>query len=107
MEIQMPTIIPPEKAKEIAEAFIAASERGEDISLIRIPSLRTPDKAAKIVGIPPERLRAFCKEGKIKFIPCGNKILINIDKLIDSINEGFSFDAPAAENKYGITPIKL
>ena len=107
MEIQMPSIIPPDKAKEIGEALIAASQRGEEVSLIKIPSLRTPEKASKIVGIPQERLRSFCKEGKIKFVPCGNKFLINIDKLVESINEGFQFETEKVESIYGITPIKL
>ncbi len=45
-------------------------------------------QASEMSGITEYRLRQLCKEGKIVCMHCGNRFLINIDRLIDYLNTG-------------------
>lgn len=53
-----------------------------------IPVMLTIEKTAEMTGITKYRLRELCKSGKIVCILCGNKYLINVDRLIDYLNRG-------------------
>lgn len=55
---------------------------------IQIPKMLTIEQAAKLTGITKYRLRELCKQRKIVCILCGNKYLINLDRLIDYLNRG-------------------
>ena len=57
-----------------------------------IPVMVTIDQASKETGITKYRLREWCKEKKITCVLCGNKFLINLDKLIDYLNTGDADD---------------
>ena len=54
----------------------------------QIPVMVTVDKASDATGITKYRLREWCKEKRITCIRCGNRFLINLDKLIEYLNEG-------------------
>lgn len=54
----------------------------------QIPTMGTIEKASSVTGITKYRLRELCKSKKIVCIKCGNKYLINIDRLIDYLNRG-------------------
>lgn len=51
-----------------------------------IPKMLTIEKASELTGITKYRLREMCKNKQIVCILCGNKFLINLDKLIDYLN---------------------
>ena len=53
-----------------------------------VPVMLTIEKAAAMTGITKYRLRELCKSRKIVCILCGNKYLINMDRLIDYLNKG-------------------
>lgn len=53
-----------------------------------IPTMLTIEQASEKTGITKYRLRQLCKEKKIVCILCGNKFLINLDRLIDYLNKG-------------------
>lgn len=55
---------------------------------IQIPKMLTIEKASEVTGITKYRLRELCKQKKIVCILCGNKYLINLDRLIDYLNRG-------------------
>lgn len=57
-----------------------------------IPVMMTIEKASAVTGITKYRLREMCKEKKIVCILCGNKYLINLDRLIDFLNRGEADD---------------
>ena len=54
----------------------------------QIPQMLTIEKASALTGITKYRLRELCKSRKIVCILCGNKYLINLDRLIDFLNRG-------------------
>lgn len=51
-----------------------------------IPKMLTIEKASELTGITKYRLREMCKNKQIVCMLCGNKFLINLDKLIDFLN---------------------
>ncbi len=55
---------------------------------IQIPKMLTIEKASEASGLTKYRLRELCKQKKIVCILCGNKYLINLDRLIDYLNRG-------------------
>lgn len=58
----------------------------------KIPVMLTIEQAAAATGITKYRLREWCREKRITCILCGNKFLINLDKLIEFLNKGESDD---------------
>ena len=56
----------------------------------QIPVMLSIEKASELTGITKYRLREMCKSKKIVCILCGNKYLINLNKLIDFLNRGVS-----------------
>ena len=55
---------------------------------IQIPKMLTIKQASAASGLTEYRLRELCKHRKIVCILCGNKYLINLDRLIDYLNRG-------------------
>ena len=51
-----------------------------------IPTMLPINETAKRTGLAKYYLRRGCLEGKIVHIRAGNKILINLDKLVDYLN---------------------
>lgn len=60
---------------------------------IVFPTMVTIKEAAKASGLAVYRVRQFCKEGKVKHIHCGRRILIQLQSLRDYLEAG---DPPAA-----------
>lgn len=46
------------------------------------PTMMLPKQVAKEFGIPIYRVRKWVKEGKIVYVDCGRKALINREKFI-------------------------
>ena len=61
----------------------------------QIPVMLTIEQASEKTGITKYRLREWCKENKITCVRCGNRFLINLDKLITFLNEGEKNDNTA------------
>ncbi len=53
-----------------------------------MPVMARIKKASELSGITEYRLRQLCKEGKIVCVRCGNRFLINMDRLADYLNTG-------------------
>lgn len=63
-------------------------ERRTNMSLEKIPVLKTINEASQLVGLARYHLRQLVKQNKIKFIFAGKKVLINMDSLIEYLNNG-------------------
>ena len=55
---------------------------------LTVPDMMQIRPAAKATGLPEHLLRTLVKENRIVFIKVGNKVLVNIPKLIEYLNEG-------------------
>ena len=53
---------------------------------LKIPTMLTLQEAAKRTGLAYNYLRKGCMEGTIVHIRCGNKYLVNLEKLVDKMN---------------------
>lgn len=73
-----------------------------------IPQMATINEAAKLTGLAKYFIRQLALQNKIKNVRAGRKILINVDRLIDFLNNGDN-DAKAGmlPNKFNITPVKV
>lgn len=52
-----------------------------------VPTMVTVNEAAKLTGLAKYYLRQLALQNKIKNVRAGKKILINIEKLIEFLNE--------------------
>lgn len=77
-------------------------------SSLNAPQMATINEAAKITGLAKYYIRQLALQNKIKNVRAGKKILINVDKLIEFLNNGED-DAQAgmSSNKFNITPVKI
>lgn len=57
---------------------------------LTVPDMMQIRPAAKATGLPEHLLRTLVKENRIIHIKVGQKVLINIPKLIDYLNVGDS-----------------
>lgn len=73
--------------------------------VLKIPIMLTPDELAKETHFPVARIRELAKAKKIVHVPCGKKILINLEKFIEFLN---TYQGEEIEQKTikGITAIK-
>lgn len=53
---------------------------------INKPTMMLPKEIAEEFGIPIYRVRKWVKEGKIVYVACGKKALINRDKFLAFLN---------------------
>ena len=53
-----------------------------------LPTMVTIKEAAKASGLAVYRVRQLCKEGKVKHIHCGRRILIQLQSLRDYLEAG-------------------
>ena len=66
---------------------------GEDVRVGRpVPNMGTVQKAAQLYGLSPNYIRRLCKLGKVRYVDCGNRWLVNLDSLARYFEQG---DAPA------------
>lgn len=61
----------------------------------KIPRMRTVNQCADEIisadpqsGITSYRIRILAKQGKIPYTKCGNRILINLDRLLEYLEGG-------------------
>ena len=57
---------------------------------MKIPTMLSLREAAKRTGLSYDYLRKACNRQEIVHVRCGNKILINLEKLIEYLNDGCS-----------------
>ena len=55
---------------------------------MEFPTMSSITNAAKASGLAVYRVRQLCKEGRIKFICCGSRTLVNMESLAAYLNEG-------------------
>lgn len=53
-----------------------------------VPRMRTIRQTAQELQFPEHAIRQLVKQRRITFVQCGNKVLINLDRLIDYLNAG-------------------
>lgn len=53
-----------------------------------VPTMLTLQEASSRTGVSYDWLRKLCIQGKIVHIRCGNKYLVNLEKLVDYLNTG-------------------
>lgn len=53
----------------------------------KVPRMMTIRQAAATGILPEHAIRQLVKEGKIPHIKCGNRVLINLDKLVEQLQE--------------------
>lgn len=58
------------------------------MSIIEFPKMATVQEAAKLSHLPVYRIRCLYKEGKIRYVACGKRILINLSSLAEYLNSG-------------------
>lgn len=54
----------------------------------KIPRMATVNEAAEITGLAKHYVRQLALQGKVSHVRAGRKILINIEKLIEFLNNG-------------------
>ena len=57
---------------------------------VKIPTMLSLREAAKRTGLSYDYLRKACNRYEIVHVRCGNKILVNLEKLIEHLNNGCS-----------------
>lgn len=55
---------------------------------VYFPHMAAPADAAAASGLAVYHIRRLVKEGQVKSIRCGRKILVNLDSLAAYMNEG-------------------
>ena len=79
-----------------------------NISNLNTPQMATINEAAKITGLAKYFIRQLALQNKIKNVRAGKKILINVDKLIEFLNNGDDeTHTSILPNKFNITPVKV
>lgn len=54
----------------------------------KIPTMLTIVEAAEVTNLSAYRIRQLCLSGQIVHIRAGNKILVNLDRLVEYLNRG-------------------
>ncbi len=77
--------------------------------MIKPPRMESIAETSKLSGIPAYTLRRWFSEGKIIGVKCGRKILLNVDRLVDFLNNNVenSYNQEENHTSGGIQPIKL
>ena len=52
-----------------------------------VPKMVTIRQAAATKILPEHALRQLVKQGKIPHLKCGNRVLVNLDKLIEQLQQ--------------------
>lgn len=68
-----------------------------------VPNMGTVQKAAQIYGLSPCYIRRLCKLGKVRYVDCGNRWLVNLDSLARYFEQGDApADQPGTRPAYGV-----
>ena len=57
---------------------------------LKIPTMLTLREAARRTGLSYDYLRKACNRNELIHIRCGNRIFLNLEKLIEHMNTGHS-----------------
>ena len=72
----------------------------------RVPDMGTVQQAAELYGLSPRYIRRLCKFGKVRYVNCGNRWLVNLDSLARYFEQGEELTEQAdAAPVYGIRQI--
>ena len=76
----------------------------EDVRVGRpVPNMGTVQKAAQLYGLSPNYIRRLCKLGKVRYVDCGNRWLVNLDSLARYFEQGDApADQPSTRPAYGV-----
>ena len=76
---------------------------------LQVPRMATINEASTLTGLAKYYIRQLALQSKIKHVRAGKKILINIDRLIEFLNESNGEQEIEQEptNRFGITRINL
>ncbi len=77
------------------------------LSNVQMPQMATINETAKITGLARHFIRQLALQNKIKHIRAGKKILINIEKLIEYLNNGDNEPATPVVNRYNIQRVEV
>ena len=72
---------------------------------MEFPTMSSITNAAKASGLAVYRVRQLCKEGRIKFICCGRRTLVNMESLAAYLNEGDVSMADTSEENHPARPV--
>lgn len=77
---------------------------GEAVRVGRpVPNMGTVQKAAQLYGLSPNHIRRLCKLGKVRYVDCGNRWLVNLDSLARYFEQGDApADQPGTRPAYGV-----
>ena len=77
---------------------------GEAVRVGRpVPNMGTVQKAAQLYGLSPKYIRRLCKLGKVRYVDCGNRWLVNLDSLARYFEQGDApADQPGTRPAYGV-----
>lgn len=77
---------------------------GEDVRVGRpVPNMGTVQKAAQLYGLSPNYIRRLCKLGKVRYVDCGSRWLVNLDSLARYFEQGDApADQPSTRPAYGV-----
>lgn len=77
---------------------------GEAVRVGRpVPNMGTVQKAAQLYGLSPCYIRRLCKLGKVRYVDCGNRWLVNLDSLARYFEQGDApADIPSPRPAYGV-----
>ena len=77
---------------------------GEAVRVGRpVPNMGTVLKAAQLYGLSPNYIRRLCKLGKVRYVDCGNRWLVNLDSLARYFEQGdVPADQPSTRPAYGV-----
>lgn len=53
-----------------------------------VPRMATIKETVRLTGIPEYALRRLVREKRIVYIMVGNRVMVNVDRLIDYLNTG-------------------
>ena len=76
---------------------------------LNAPKMATINEAATLTGLAKYYVRQLALQNKIKHVRAGKKILINVDKLIEFLNECNREDEinDAPSNKFNIKQVEV
>ena len=77
---------------------------GEAVRVGRpVPNMGTVQKAAQLYGLSPNYIRRLCKLGKVRYVDCGNRWLVNLDSLARYFEQSDApADQPSTRPAYGV-----
>ena len=59
-----------------------------EVTEIVIPTMLPLREAARRTGLSYDFLWKACRRGELAYVRCGNKFLVNLEKLVEKLNQG-------------------